>query len=72
MLTEQRLDQVFKMIDIDQSGEINRSEIKEFFSMSGNDEEFLSDMIREVDNNDDGCISFEEFKSMMTKFKNNI
>jgi len=67
LLNESKMSTVFQMIDSDGSGEISRKEIKEFFSMSGGDEGFVSEMIQEVDTNGDGDISYEEFKEMMGK-----
>lgn len=67
LLNENKMSTVFQMIDSDGSGEISRQEIKEFFSMSGGDEAFVSEMIQEVDANGDGEISYVEFKEMMGK-----
>jgi len=68
LLSQERMTAVFKMFDKDGSGTIDKDEIKEFFSMSeaGNDE-FVNDLITEVDKNGDGEISFQEFKDMMIK-----
>jgi calcium-dependent protein kinase len=58
LLSNERLSQVFKMFDKDNNGSISRGEIKEFFSMQDTNEEFVQDLIREVDENGDGEVSF--------------
>lgn len=67
LLNEGKMSTVFQMIDVDGSGGISRSEIKEFFSISGGDDGFITEMIQEVDANGDGEISYLEFKEMMGK-----
>ena len=57
LLSEDRLSQVFKIFDRDGNGSISRQEIKEFFSMRDQSEEFVQDLIREVDENGDGEVS---------------
>ena len=54
LLSNERLAQVFKMFDKDNSGSISRQEIKDFFSMQEQSEEFVHDLIQEVDENGDG------------------
>lgn len=58
LLSNERLSQVFKMFDKDGNGSISRGEIKEFFSMQDTNEEFVQDLIREVDENGDGEVPF--------------
>ena len=74
LLSEERLKQVFKMFDTDDSDSISRKEIHAFFSMGNEatDENFVNEMIEEVDKNGDGEISFEEFKQMMGKMYSKI
>lgn len=55
----------FKMFDKDGSGTISKDEIKE--ALGGLDEKLVEEIIREVDQNNDGEISFEEFEKMMNK-----
>jgi len=58
LLSETKLTQVFQMIDADHSGGISRQEIKNFFSMTSNsDDGFVTEMIEEVDSDNDGEIS---------------
>lgn len=53
------------MFDKDGSGTISKDEIKE--ALGGLDEKIVDDIIKEVDQNGDGEISFEEFEKMMSK-----
>lgn len=53
------------MFDKDGSGTISKDEIKE--ALGGLDEKLVEEIIREVDQNNDGEISFEEFEKMMNK-----
>jgi Ca2+-binding EF-hand superfamily protein len=45
------------MFDKDGNGSISRQEIKEFFSMQDHNEDFVQDLIKEVDENGDGEVS---------------
>lgn len=54
LLSNERLSQVFKMFDKDGNGSISRQEIKEFFSMQDSSEDFVHDLVKEVDENGDG------------------
>lgn len=63
LLSKEKLKQAFKMFDKDGSGTISREEIKE--ALGNLDEEMADKMISEVDQDDDGEISFEEFEKMM-------
>lgn len=56
------------MFDKDGSGTISKDEIKE--ALGGLDEKIVEEIIREVDANNDGEISFEEFEKMMNKMVN--
>ncbi|KAM3140387.1 Protein kinase domain containing protein [Paramecium bursaria] len=68
LLATERLVKAFKLIDKDQSGYINKEEIKiAFGSNAGIHEDVWKEMIKEVDENSDGQISFDEFSSMMLK-----
>jgi Ca2+-binding EF-hand superfamily protein len=42
------------MFDKDGNGSISRQEIREFFSMQDTTEDFIQDLIKEVDENGDG------------------
>ena len=70
-LEENVLRFAFRYFDKDNSGEICYDEIKEVFEESVADkfkiEEALTKIIKEVDTNGDGRISFEEFSSIMRK-----
>lgn len=68
LLSNDRLSAAFKMFDKDNSGSISKAEIKEVlgFGKSLNEEQ-VNSIIREVDENGDDEISFEEFSAMMKK-----
>ena len=67
-VSQERMSTVFKMFDKDHSGTIDKNEIKEFFYMSGaENDEFVNNLIVEVDQNGDGEISYQEFKDVMIK-----
>lgn len=63
LMSKEKLKQAFKMFDKDGSGTISKEEIKE--ALGNLDEEMADKMISEVDQDDDGEISFEEFEKMM-------
>jgi len=56
----------FQQINTDGSGFITSSELASLFNWTLS-EALIKDMIREIDANDDGKISFEEFKAAMQK-----
>jgi Ca2+-binding EF-hand superfamily protein len=57
------------MFDKDGNGSISRGEIKEFFSMQDTNEEFVQDLIKEVDENGDGEVRYtnSRFSSRSSK-----
>jgi Ca2+-binding EF-hand superfamily protein len=63
LLSNERLSQVFKMFDKDGNGSISRQEIKEFFSMQDSSEDFVHDLIKEVDENGDGEVRSRDRRS---------
>ena len=69
LLSKEKLKAAFKMFDKDNSGTISREEIKEALGNVG--EEVAEKIISEVDDNDDGEISFEEFEKMMSSLVSN-
>jgi calcium-dependent protein kinase len=70
LLSKERLEAVFKLFDKDGNGYLTADELREIFN-PGNakeiDERVWSDLIKEVDQNGDGKISYKEFKDMMLK-----
>ena len=73
-LNENVLKFAFNYFDIDKSGKITLDEIESIFKgnvVKGDIRESLKTIIREVDANEDGKISFEEFVQVMTKLFNN-
>jgi calcium-dependent protein kinase len=58
----------FSMFDKDGSGFISADEVKSVLGVGKNvDEKLWLDIVKEVDANGDGEISFSEFKIMMEK-----
>jgi calcium-dependent protein kinase len=69
--TEKNLKLAFEYFDKDQSGNLSPDEIRDVLGLTGNNkkvENLINDIIKEIDSDGDGLISFEEFKKMM---KNN-
>lgn len=67
VINENRLMQIFTLVDKDGSGTISKDELIQFFNM-GNDKdsmEFIQTMVDEADKNGDGEISFQEFLDVM-------
>ena len=64
---EQELRDAFAVFDTDNSGAIDRKELKRLMKKLGQalSEAELDAMMDEVDENGDGEISFEEFKALM-------
>lgn len=66
LLTNEKLQAAFKMFDKDNSGMISAAEIKEVLGFGKSiSEDAVNMMIKQVDDNNDGEISFAEFSSMM-------
>ncbi len=66
LMSKEKLKAAFKMFDKDGSGTISKDEIKEALG-TNMDEDLLDKIVKEVDADDDGEISFEEFEKMMNK-----
>jgi Ca2+-binding EF-hand superfamily protein len=68
MLSNEKLQAAFRMFDKDGSGSISSEEIKAVLGFGRTlDEAQVEKIIREVDENGDNEISFEEFSKMMKK-----
>ena len=68
MMSNDKLMQAVKMFDKDGSGTISADEIRSVLgSGSTLSEQAIEDIIKEVDENGDGEIQFEEFVHMMKK-----
>jgi calcium-dependent protein kinase len=67
VLMQENLECAFKAFDIDNSGKISLDELMHVFK-NKNDKAAFEKMIKKVDKNDDGEISFDEFKVIMTNF----
>jgi len=69
--TEKHLKLAFEYFDKDKSGNLSPDEIRDVLGLTGNKkkaEKLINDIIKEIDSDGDGLVSFEEFKKMM---KNN-
>lgn len=69
LLTDEYLKIAFNAFDKDGSQELSADEIKEALGLieEDTDTKVISDIIKEIDVNGDGSISFEEFKQLMLK-----
>lgn len=66
LLQEEKLRAAFSMYDKDNSGMISTDEIKEVLGVGKSiTEDVWAQIVKEVDENGDGEVSFEEFKIMM-------
>ena len=73
LTSQEKLRAAFKMFDKDGSGIITADEIKEVLCFGGTNslsEEQVNVIIKQVDENGDGEIQFEEFVQMMTGLEN--
>lgn len=67
LITQSRMEAVFKSIDMDKNGFIEAHELRDALSRSViNEETDWEALIRECDTNGDGVIDLQEFLSMMT------
>lgn len=69
VLSEERLAQVFKIFDSDNSGSISKQEIKDFFSMQDHSEGFVKELISEVDVDGDGEVGAAHRRSSSASLK---
>jgi calcium-dependent protein kinase len=71
-MSKDNLELTFKAFDSDGSGKISADELMTIFLKGHKDNavnrEAFEKMIKEVDENGDGEISFQEFKGIMNKF----
>ena len=68
LLTNEKLAAAFKMFDKDGSGLISADEIREVLGFGQTmSQDAVSEILKQVDENGDGEISFEEFSLMMKK-----
>lgn len=69
MLSKENLKQAFDLFDKDGNGTLTTDEIRSILGVGKNmSEKVWEEIIREVDTNNDGIVSFEEFQRMMDKF----
>ena len=68
LLSNEKMETAFNLFDRDSSGTISAKEVKDVLGLGKNiDDQVWNQIVREVDANGDGEISFEEFKQMMQK-----
>jgi calcium-dependent protein kinase len=75
LVTEKNLKYAFDYFDKDHYGFLSPDEIREVLGLSEENEDtmkLVNDIIKEVDINGDGQISYEEFKTMMKLNQNLI
>ena len=75
LTTNEKLQAAFKMFDKDGSGIISADEIREVLCFGGANSlnnEAVDAIIKQVDENGDGEIQFEEFVTMMTGLENTV
>ena len=68
LVTEKNLKYAFDYFDKDHSGFLSPDEIKEVLGINDENEDankLVNEIIKDVDTNGDGQISYEEFKTMM-------
>jgi len=69
MLNKDRMRAAFNMFDKNGNGTISFEEVRDIFGSAGQsqNDEMFKDMIREMDLDGDGEISFPEFEQMMNQ-----
>jgi calcium-dependent protein kinase len=65
LLSETKIDIVFRMFDKDESGFLDRDKMAEMLSQDELDTELYQRLIEDVDTNEDGLVDFEEFRTLM-------
>lgn len=65
--TKEHFQQAFSYFDIDHSGEISYDEIAFFLEDKSKSEESIKKIFMEIDENNDGVISREEFVKLLMK-----
>ena len=70
LLSNANIRGAFNMIDTDGSGSITKEELKSVFGGEGHDEAVWDEIMREVDEDGNNEISYEEFEVCMKKVLN--
>jgi len=68
-ISEENLKHAFNMFDDNKDGRLSAEEVKTI--LGTNNSEYITDIIQEIDKNNDGYISFQEFSSLMLNILNN-
>jgi calcium-dependent protein kinase len=68
LLSKEKLEKTFAMFDKDKSGTLDMGEIKQMFGGVDMADKVWKEILKEVDDNGDGKVSFEEFIKMMKSF----
>lgn len=74
LLSQKNLKSVFKMLDANNDNSVTKDELKQVFGgghVSQRGEQVWDEIMSEVDKDNDGVISFEEFESAMNKVLQN-
>jgi calcium-dependent protein kinase len=70
LYTKQNLKMAFDFFDKDKSGKLSVEEIKIILGGKEEDNEYIIQVVSEVDTNKDGEVSFDEFNELMKKLSN--
>jgi len=65
LLKRENLKSAFRMFDVDGDGTVTKDELKEVFGVASRGEEVWDEIMGEVDKNNDGLITYEEFEEAM-------
>jgi len=73
LINDKNLEMAFDFFDKDKSGKLSPDEVRAALGIGSNkkDNELIKEIIAEVDLNNDGLISFDEFKHLMVKICSN-
>ena len=69
LISEENLKNAFNMFDNNKDGKLSAEELRTILGTSDN--EYINEIIQQIDQNDDGYISFKEFSDLMKNILNN-